>query len=127
MSNSPIDYNNRTLRSASNTPNGEVSSATIFHYRQDSLPSNTVWATYLGGSIVRGFLIATVNADQSLNARYQHVNDRNELMTGKCRSVPEILSDGRLRLHEEWEWTSGDCSKGTSVVEEQSDSNGTTS
>ncbi|KAK5094508.1 hypothetical protein LTS08_008559 [Lithohypha guttulata] len=114
MSNSPIDYNNRTLRSASNTPNGEVSSATIFHYRQDPPPSNTVWATYLGGSI-------------SLNARYQHVNDRNELMTGKCRSVPEILSDGRLRLHEEWEWTSGDCSKGTSVVEEQSERNGTTS
>jgi hypothetical protein len=39
-------------------------------------------------------------------------------MTGLCRSRLEILPDGRYRLHEEWQWTSGDKSRGTSVVEE---------
>lgn len=115
----PINYNNRIFRSSSNTPNGEVSAATTFHYNQDdSSPSPIVWATYSGGSIARGFFIATVQSDSTLNARYQHVNTSGELMTGKCKSTPELLKDGRIRLHESWEWTSGDRSKGESVVEE---------
>ena len=32
--------------------------------------------------------------------RYHQVNDRGELMTGVCRSTPEVLPDGRIRLHE---------------------------
>jgi hypothetical protein len=50
--------------------------------------------------------------------RYQHVNARGELMTGQCRSTPEVLPDGRLRLRESWQWTSGDGTSGESVVEE---------
>jgi hypothetical protein len=77
-----------------------------------------VWAEYAGGLIVKGSLIATVQADGVLDARYQHVNTSGELMTGQCRSTPEVLPDGRLRLHERWQWTSGDRSEGRSVVEE---------
>lgn len=40
-------------------------------------------------------------------------------MTGICHSIPEILSNGKIRLHETWEWTSGDLSKGQSIIEEQ--------
>ncbi len=50
--------------------------------------------------------------------RYQHVNRDGELMTGHCRSTPELLPDGRLRLHESWQWTSGDGSRGESIIEE---------
>jgi hypothetical protein len=39
-------------------------------------------------------------------------------MTGTCISTPEILPDGRLRLHESWRWTSGDGSSGESAIEE---------
>jgi len=39
-------------------------------------------------------------------------------MTGVCRSRLEILADGRYRLHEDWQWTSGDLSSGSSIVEE---------
>ena len=35
-----------------------------------------------------------------------------------CRSVPEVLADGRLRLHETWSWTEGGEGAGTSTVEE---------
>ncbi|KAJ1323998.1 homoserine kinase type II [Microdochium nivale] len=114
-------YNNKTFRSSSNTDNGEVSPATVFHYHQDG---NIVWAEYTGGSIARGFLIATVvqggtDVEGTLDARYEHVNTSGELMTGRCRSTPEVLADGRIRLHETWKWTSGDESSGTSVVEEE--------
>jgi len=50
--------------------------------------------------------------------RYEHVNKDGELMTGRCHSVPEKLADGRLRMHEKWQWTSGDQSSGESTLEE---------
>lgn len=111
-------YANKTFRSQSNTSNGEVSASTTFRYNQDTQNPHIVWAEYSGGSITRGFLIATVQEDQSLDARYQHVNKDGELRTGMCRSMPEVLEDGRVRLNEKWKWTSGDGSSGESVVEE---------
>jgi hypothetical protein len=113
--NMPINYHQRTFRSVSNTDNGEVGAETIFHYRQQN---NLVTATYEGGSIRYGSLIALVDEQGQLDMRYQHVNIQGELMTGRCHSVPELLPDGRLRLHETWQWTSGDLSSGQSVIEE---------
>ena len=110
-----INYNERQFKSVSNSPNGEVGDDTLFHYFQDG---NIVHAAYSGGDIVRGNLIATVDDNGILDMRYHHVNRNGELMTGKCRSTPEILSDGRIRLYEQWQWTSGDYSEGTSIVEE---------
>ncbi|GAA4447683.1 hypothetical protein GCM10023189_04380 [Nibrella saemangeumensis] len=108
-------YKGKVFRSVANTENGEVGTETLFNYQQEG---KIVWADYAGGAIVKGFLIATVNPDNSLDMRYQHVNQAGELMTGRCHSVPQYLSDGRLRLHERWQWTSGDGSSGESVVEE---------
>jgi hypothetical protein len=110
-----INYDNKTFRSIENTENGEVGGHTIFHYKQKD---NIVTATYSGGSIVEGHLIALVLENGDLTMRYHHVNTQNVLMTGKCRSIPEILSNGKIRLHEIWQWTSGDESHGRSIVEE---------
>ncbi len=110
-----IDYNNRYFVPKSNTPNGESDSATTFHYNQ---LNDVVWATYKGGPIVHGVAIAKADAEGNLDLSYSHVNRKGELMTGRCRTRPELLPDGRLRLHEKWEWTCGDRSKGESVVEE---------
>jgi hypothetical protein len=52
--------------------------------------------------------------------RDQHVDAGGKLRTGKCRATPEILADGRVRLHEQWQWTNGDLSEGRSIVEELS-------
>ena len=110
-----VNYNNRRFVARSSTANGEVNSATVFHYRQQD---EVVWATYEGGTIRFGTLVAIADAQGHLEMRYQHVNARGELMTGECQTVPEVLADGRLRLHERWRWTSGDRSAGESVVEE---------
>ncbi|MCP9493018.1 MAG: hypothetical protein MSG64_01035 [Pyrinomonadaceae bacterium MAG19_C2-C3] len=113
-----INYDNRRFAPQSNTLNGEVDPSTVFHYRQCA---GIVWATYAGGSVRFGTLIAKVLDDDSLDMRYSHVNEQGQLMTGRCRSIPETLDDGRLRLHETWTWTSGDKSSGTSVIEEIKD------
>ncbi len=110
-----IDYDGRRFRSVENSGSGEVGPETVFGYRQDG---DVVSATYEGGDVRFGTLIATADGEGNLDARYGHVNASGELMTGECRSTPEMLPDGRLRLHEEWRWTSGDGSSGRSVVEE---------
>ena len=110
-----ISYDDRIFRSVANTPNGEVGAETRFHYRQRG---DFVWASYEGGGIAHGHLVATVAADGALDMLYHHRSATGALMAGVCRSRLEILPDGRYRLHEEWQWTSGDKSRGTSVVEE---------
>ncbi|HMV47176.1 MAG TPA: n-acetylglutamate synthase [Blastocatellia bacterium] len=110
-----FNYHNRFFAGVTNSETGEVGADTIFHYRQDG---DIVWATYAGGSIRFGTLVATMNADGYLDMRYQHVNQDGALCTGQCFSTPEVLPDGRYRLHERWQWTSGDLSAGSSVVEE---------
>lgn len=110
-----INYDNRVFRSVQNSETSEVSSETLFYYHQKD---NLVWANYEGGEIVFGSLIAKVLEDNSLEMRYQHLNAKGVLMTGKCVSTPEILENGKIRLHEKWQWTCGDFSAGESIIEE---------
>ncbi|MCH9650184.1 MAG: n-acetylglutamate synthase [Deltaproteobacteria bacterium] len=110
-----IHYGGKTFRSASNSTSGEVSGETLFHYHQED---DLVWATYSGGAIRFGNLVAKVLEGDVLDMRYQHLNRQGELKTGICRSTPQLLADGRIRLHEEWRWTSGDQSTGESTLEE---------
>ncbi|MGB9181683.1 MAG: hypothetical protein WCB68_20805 [Pyrinomonadaceae bacterium] len=110
-----FNYHDKFFRPVSNSENGETGSGTIFHYRQQG---NIVWATYRGGEVLLGTLLAKVDEEGRLDMRYQQVNRRGEWRTGTCRSVPQELEDGRYRLNESWQWTSGDGSSGRSVIEE---------
>lgn len=108
-----INYHNRKFAGISNTPNGQVSGDTVFHYAQHGL---VLTATYGGGSILQGHMIGKVLDDSSLDFVYQHIDIEGNIKSGHCHSIPEILADGRIRLYEVWEWTTG--GKGESVVEE---------
>jgi hypothetical protein len=110
-----ICYDNKHFIAVTNTDNGEVSKSTVFHYHQEN---DIVWAEYSGGEIVKGFLIGKADRDSRLEFSYQHVNIHSEIRVGICKSSPERLDDGRLRLIETWQWLNGDKSTGSSVVEE---------
>lgn len=110
-----INYHQKIFQSSQNSANGEVNNQTLFYYFQKN---DLVWANYEGGGIIFGTLIAKVLEGGKLDMRYQHLNQKGELMTGICQSSPEILPDGRIRLYEKWQWTSGDLSVGESIIEE---------
>jgi len=110
-----INYHNKIFRPISNTENGETSNETIFLYIQ---VGNILTAEYSGGKISKGHLIGIVDDNGIIDMRYHQVNDKGELMTGICKSIPEILASGKIRLYETWEWTSDDKSKGQSIIEE---------
>lgn len=111
-----INYNDKIFKPISNTENGETSNETIFKYRQ---MGNILTSEYSGGKIKYGHLIGLVDNYGNIEMRYHQVNHKGELMAGICTSTPEILENGKIRLHETWEWTSGDKSKGQSIIEEQ--------
>jgi hypothetical protein len=111
-----MSYNDKKFRPISNTENGETSNETLFHYKQ---VGDILTSEYSGGKIKCGHLIGLVDHLGNIDMCYHQVNDKYELMTGICISKPEILENGKIRLHEYWEWTSGDKSKGTSIIEEQ--------
>jgi hypothetical protein len=110
-----INYNNKIFRPISNTANGEVDSQMCFKYKQSG---NVVTCTYSGNRIISGHLIALVGKNGELEMRYHQVNTQGNLMTGICKSTPEILPNGKIRLYEKWKWTTGDLSEGESTLEE---------
>lgn len=111
-----INYDGRIFKAKVNSENGEVSGSTSFHYSQEGC---ILSAIYQGGEIVKGSLIGLVNPDGTLQFRYNHVNEKGEIRGGSCFSTPEILTDGRIRLHEKWKWSDIEQTEGHSIIEEQ--------
>jgi len=110
-----INYDGRKFRSADNSDSGDVGENTIFSYHQEG---DLVWATYQGGAVRFGNLVAVADEQGCLDMRYQHVSTDGQLKTGICHSKPEFLANGLLRVHESWQWTCGAWEKGQSVIEE---------
>ena len=113
-----IKYEGRCFRSVANSDGGDVSDGTVFRYHQQG---DLVWATYGGGAVRFGTLVAKVDDLGNLDMRYQHVSIDGQLKSGRCHSRPEVLAGGRLRLHEEWQWIDGAEGHGNSIIEEISE------
>lgn len=120
ISSTELNLNNRLFISVSNTENGEISNKTLFKYHQKE---QSVWASYSGGNVERGTLIGKFTGHNQIYFTYQHLNIDGEIRIGECKSTLEVLTDGRLRMKESWQWLNGDMSKGYSVIEESSRSN----
>jgi len=101
---------------------GDVGGDTVFEYHEEV--DGTVWARYEGGAVRLGFLVGTRHRATTLDFRYAHVTADGDTATGHCTSRIELLADGRLRLHETWEWDSRE-GRGTSVLDEVPDQAGT--
>lgn len=110
-----MDYNNKAFRPIKNSANGETNTDTVFEYEQNG---NLLTSEYRGGQVIKGHLIGLVDEAGNIEMRYHQVNLKGELMTGICSSKPQIMKNGKIRLHETWQWTSGDLSKGKSILEE---------
>ncbi len=109
------NYHNKRFRAIQNSDNGQVAEGLVFHYQQEG---KVLTCAYAGGEILNGHLIGLVDSNGVIDMRYHQVDSSGQLMTGKCTSTPELMENGKIRLHEAWQWTSGDLSKGTSVLEE---------
>lgn len=103
----------KNFKGVKNSNNGEVSSETIFEYRQEN---NIIWATYKGGDIRFGTLSGQIENDK-LVFNYQHQNVNGQFKTGQCNTTI-VKSDDIIILKEEWKWTCDDFSSGYSELAE---------
>jgi hypothetical protein len=110
-----INYHGRRFKSVANVQSGEVDGETIFEYYQIG---QTLKANYKGGQILEGQMLGTVKKDGALHFHYQHLNTQGVLRCGTCQSIPEVLENGKIRLHETWHWLDGEREHGVSIVEE---------
>jgi hypothetical protein len=108
----PFSVDGRLFTAVENSESGEVSDQTVFRYHQRG---NIIWAEYSGGSVVKGFLLGTMDENHCLHFSYQHINRAGEQKSGSCDSEPRE-ENGRLRFYEKWKWTMGE--EGTSIIEE---------
>jgi hypothetical protein len=104
----------RRFRAAANAPGGQVTEQTEFSFSQDG---DLVFARYSGGAIRLGYLLG-VRRGMQAKIRYVHVDLGGVIRSGRSRETIEVLADGRLRIHEEWQWESEPGCSGTSVLEE---------
>lgn len=110
-----INYDGRTFRSAATETAGADGAGPVGHYRQDG---DVVWAEFAGGKVVRGSLVGSCDRDGVLSLAYSQLLSTGEIIAGRCTSVPDLLEDGRIRLHEHWERLGPQPSSGVSVIEE---------
>jgi hypothetical protein len=106
-----INYDGRLFRPV--TESAEETPVARYHQAQDLL-----WGEFSGGGVRRGSLTGTCDADGVLRFAYCWVQADGEIVTGSCRSVPELLADGRIRLTEYWERHGAGASSGVSALEE---------
>ena len=110
-----IDYDGKRFR-----PVGH-GGGTVATYRQRG---DLLWGDFSGGEIRRGSLTGLCRPDDSVEFAYTMVLADGTVLAGHCVSTPEVLPDGRVRLHEKWERFGAHADSGTSEIEEVSESVG---
>ena len=106
-----INYDGRLFRPV--TEAAAENPVARYHQSQD-----LVWGEFSGGAVRHGSLAGTSDPAGVLRFAYCMVLAGGEVITGFCRSVPEVLADGRIRLTEHWERYGAGASSGISALEE---------
>ncbi|QXP59450.1 n-acetylglutamate synthase [Olleya sp. HaHaR_3_96] len=94
-----MNYHNKNFNPVTNSDHAETSAETVFKYKQNE-PILT--AKYSDEQIVEGHLIGIVDQKECIDMRYNQINVKGELMTSVCQSKPEVMANGKIRLHENW-------------------------
>ena len=52
----------------------------------------------------------------NLEFSYQHINDKDEIMMGECRSIYSLSDNGKIIYDENWTWLNGPKTSGSSRI-----------
>lgn len=107
-----INYDGKKFRKVTVQPDADCPVAV---YHQDG---DLVWAEFTGGDVRRGSLAGTCAPDGTLDFAYSMVLVGGEVISGRSVNTPQLLEDGRVRLHEQWERYGRHAEVGVSYIEE---------
>jgi hypothetical protein len=105
-----INYDGRRFRALDISDGSAVAQ---YHQNGDLL-----WGEFAGGSVRRGSLCGLCRPGGELEFAYTTVLMTGEVIAGHCRSTPQVLADGRIRLSETWQRFGVNAAAGVSEIEE---------
>ncbi|MCA1218412.1 hypothetical protein [Streptomyces sp. 8L] len=107
-----IDYDGKRFRPLG-ADEGESGRTAVYHQSGDLL-----WGEFSGGDARRGTLTGVCGPDGALDFAYCVVLTDGAVVSGACRSTPELLGDGRVRLTEHWQRFGENADSGQGLLEE---------
>ena len=108
-----VNYEGKYFRKVSAAEDG--GETPLAQYHQDG---DLVWAQFSGGEVRRGALAGTCSPQGVIRFAYSMVLTGGSIISGMSTNTPQVLEDGRIRLHEEWERYGDHADKGISYLEE---------
>lgn len=111
MKNNAPSFDGRKMNATKTASNGVVNHETIFCFHEFN---GMIVAEYAGGKVKHGYLIGKINSGK-LEFQYTQLHEDNQLDGGYSICDIEILSDDRIRLVENFKWSSGE---GSNIIEE---------
>ena len=101
----------RTFRAVSNSKNGHLNTETEMRFTADN---GIVVGTYSGGTIAVGHVLAKRTSATELEMLYHGATSDGIHSAGTAHATFSPDGEGRLRMYLNWQWLTGDRSKGQS-------------
>ena len=109
--NAELHLEGRRFLAQANSANGTIDTETEMHFTQDA---DVILATYSGGSIVDGRVLARWVSQTHIDMCYHCLTASDALQAGKAKGHFDRTSDGRLAMRLDWQWLTGDRTSGES-------------
>ncbi|MFD6888489.1 hypothetical protein [Streptomyces sp. NPDC059957] len=107
-----INYEGKRFRKVVDGTGAEVPAAVYRH------EGDLVWAEFAGGEVRRGSLAGVTDTDGVISFAYSMVLNDGRIVSGHSVNTPQLLDDGRIRFHEQWERYGANADSGVSYLEE---------
>ncbi|MFK7915977.1 MAG: hypothetical protein AB8B93_18840 [Pseudomonadales bacterium] len=111
MTQRELNLAGKTFRAQAETAQGTVDTETTMVFTQDT---DVILATYQGGSIVTGYVLARWTGTMQVAMCYHCLTASDALQAGKGKARFDRTSDGRLAMRLDWQWLTGDRTRGES-------------
>ena len=100
-----------TFRAVANSENGSLNTQTEMRFTRDD---GIVVASYDGGTIAVGHVLGKRLGEDELEMLYQGATTAGDVQAGTAHATFSLDEEGRVRMHLDWRWLTGDGSSGRS-------------
>jgi hypothetical protein len=101
----------KRFRAVSNSKSGHLNSETEMCFTSDA---GIIEGTYRGGTIAAGHVLAKRTSETELEMLYHGATTDGAHNAGKAHAKFAPDEQGRMCMHLDWQWLTGDQSKGQS-------------
>ncbi len=107
-----MNLEGKTFRAVSNSENGSINGDTEIRFSADGA---FVVGSYSGGTVVTGHVLGKRLSDDEMDLLYQGGTLEGAIQAGKAHAVFKVDQQGHMYMYLDWQWLTGDKSKGRSA------------